>query len=86
MNKPLLQNFPSCTLCKGFFNKGGSMLKYNKTKSFFYLTGPCMSLCVEYNIVEISAATFHGGTDSIDPIFNDCRIDPAEFEQWVRLT
>ena len=30
-----------------------------------------MSLCMEYDIVQMSAAASHGGTDPSGPIFND---------------
>ena len=43
-------------------------------KIFFYLKGPCMPLCMEYDIVQMSAAASHDGTDSKSPIFNDSAV------------
>ena len=39
-------------------------------KFFFYLKDPCMPLCMEYDIVQMSAEDLRGGTDSKGPIFN----------------
>jgi hypothetical protein len=43
---------------------------------FFYLKGLCMSLCMDYNIYQMSVTAF--GTNPRDPIFN-------ELERWHLL-
>ena len=41
------------------------------TKNLFNLKDPCMPLCMEYYIVQMSAAASYGGTDPSGSIFND---------------
>ena len=48
---------------------------------FSYLKDPCMPSCIEYNIVEMSAAASYGGTDSSGPIFNN-----SAAQIWVNLS
>lgn len=41
------------------------------SNDFFRLKGPCVPLCMEYDIVQMSAAASYGGTDLRDLLFND---------------
>lgn len=51
---------------------------YEVVTILFYLESQCMSLCMEYTIVQMSTAAFQGGTVSNGPIFNDS-------DTWIRL-
>lgn len=60
---------------KGFFNKDVEILKSNKlavcevlTKSFFYLKGACMTLTVEYDIIQMPTSASYFGTNPSSPI------------------